>query len=332
VATSAPYARIELATGVGPGIGNDAVILVGRDGVTARFVNGHWARAQSTYDEATIQPTRVPQPVACTDDDHCFRVVSGALRVEESTDAGRTWTLAWELSDAKRDRWIRHLTEELTYDHDYEGDIRSDMACTSIYVEPDSGMVVVACGAMGFVSRDAAGTWTPIGFSGDGAELRDFDSRSGTDTHNTLMIVLFGWFILLLGAEAHAITHRVGGHAWPRALLAVLAVLRSLPVVAFRPGPERVDPTFSGWLCVPVLGAFVLGWFAVYRSGRRGFPWRVLLPAVAAPALAVGVHEALLAGRIEWMPGWTTIWATLGVGLVVGIVLGLTTPRPTPTG
>ena len=353
VATTAPYAYIQVATGIGPGVGADAVILVGREWVTATSPDGitwserdpdaqaptgtdgpacAWALDSTcaNYEPAAVAAARVRHPIACTADGRCLRVVAEHLRVEESTDGQRSWATAWEVDDARRERWARQIANEARDDRTYRGDPLADLTCSSIYVVPSSGVVVVACGAMGFVTRDQTGTWTAIGFSGEGVPT-EFDERSAVDTLNFLMIVLCGWFILLLGGVAHAVRHRAGTYAGTRTTLALLVSLACLPVMVLRPDLHDFvigDPTFASWACLPFLAVVMLAWLLVYRHGHGHFPWRVGVPAVVAPTAAWFVHASVLDARIGWSPGWTAIWVTLGAGLVVSVVLGLTAPRP----
>jgi hypothetical protein len=63
-------------------------------------------------------PKKVPPPStvarqSCvhSSSQHCFRVVSGRLAVDESTDGARTWRRAWEVSEGRREFLARDMPE-----------------------------------------------------------------------------------------------------------------------------------------------------------------------------------------------------------------------------
>jgi hypothetical protein len=345
-ATSAPYVRVEVATGVGPGVGGDTVILVGRDAVTATSHDGlTWQKPDPetapssagqqpcpvpsarcpNYDPTATVVARMPRSMACARD-ACYRVVAGALRIEESSDGGTIWTTAWSVSDLQRARYATVLSSRARWDQRYTGNVRADLSCRTVYAVPTSGVVVAACGLVGFVRRDAAGHWAMIGFTGDHSETPDLAETSAGDSSNALMIVLFGWFILLVAAEVHARVHRPGQSA-ARLSLAAFVSLACLPLMALRwdsgAGP---DPLIGGWTCTPFLFGGMLAWFVTYVVDNRGFPWRLLPLAVAAPVLGSSLQHDYLHGRVYWTLAWAGIWIIAIGALTANLALAIWFP------
>lgn len=105
---------------------------------------------------------------------HCYRVVSGQLRVEESTDTGTTWRTSWEVPDEVRRYLIRS--------YDDLGDLEVYLSSQALIVHPTSAghVVVVANGRDGVAVRDPDGRWTRVGFDGYGGAARRADP-SGID-------------------------------------------------------------------------------------------------------------------------------------------------------
>lgn len=126
----------------------------------------------------------------------------GELTIEESTDSGHTWTVAWTVSGPQCERYAEELTLRASNVDGYPIDsVHRELGCTGIYLDLRSGVVVAACGLAGFVSRDAGGEWRMLGF--DGGRLGHFflDEPTAGDTLDVIKILLGGWFILLLGAD-----------------------------------------------------------------------------------------------------------------------------------
>lgn len=352
---------VRFAAGVGPGLGNDAVILVARiplnehrtmDDVLAVSADGRTWRAPDYvepppdtnpprtgdecvpfaqncpgYDVATIRAAKTAHPVVCTGE-LCLRVVPGHLAIEESTDGGTSWRPAWEVGETKQARYAMVLANEARWGG-FSGDIRAGMTCDSLYVVPGSGVVVAACGLVGFVTRDPGGTWTMIGFEGREWSLEFLDLPSPSDELNQLMIVLCGWLILVLGAEVHALRHRRGRRPVVRWVLAGLVTLIMLPVLlADRSSIESVT---SAWVAAPVLFVGVAAWLGLYLRDRRAFPWWLLPLTAVAPAAGWILHDRLLQGEFDRTAGWGIVWTVLAGALVTNLALGLLPRGRTPT-
>jgi hypothetical protein len=130
--------------------------------------------------EAAVEAAQVPRPVDCAPGrTRCWRTVPGHLAIEESTNGGATWTTAWSVSESTRDRYVSVVADDASELDDYPvDDLDQEMTCTNVYVVPRSGVVVVACGLMGFVSRDTAGEWTILGFDGEGLAAQFLDESA----------------------------------------------------------------------------------------------------------------------------------------------------------
>ncbi|GLZ57444.1 hypothetical protein [Micromonospora sp. NBRC 107095] len=132
--------------------------------------DGHWSISQdggNTWRPAThVEELRLSrqgpgQRQACvpTEPQRCYRAVADHLRVEQSDDAGVTWQVAWEVSDARREGMARRFANP--------GDIRRHFASRDliVYEAADGGHeVLVANGRDGILHRRADGGWQRDGF------------------------------------------------------------------------------------------------------------------------------------------------------------------------
>ncbi|MGI5240784.1 hypothetical protein [Dactylosporangium sp. CA-139066] len=148
-----------------PNYRDDQVWLVGDDGdVTAMDA------------DAVEAPGATPQRQACAGDS-CYRVAGDTLRVEGSTDGGRTWATAWEVS-APAYAALVHTYPDL-------GDPARHLASTSLVVHAVAGghVVYVADGRDGLLRRDRTGAWQRIGSpdSGEGCCFLDPVPRLSSD-------------------------------------------------------------------------------------------------------------------------------------------------------
>src|SRR5690606_27817478 len=119
-ATSLAQPSVRYAVGVGPGVGDQAAVLVarvddayGRDyaivGVSPDGRSweppGEAVPQLSTQQlDAVVDAARAAQRSVCLDEARCWRVMPGDIAVEETTDGGATWTTAWSLRGPKRER------------------------------------------------------------------------------------------------------------------------------------------------------------------------------------------------------------------------------------
>jgi hypothetical protein len=343
-ATTALNNHLGIATGVGPGVGADSVILVGRDGVTATSPDGrHWSPTpiQSAsagdlptpnYDGDAIVNALQPHRQTCAEDgSRCYRVVPDRLAIERSIDGGLAWTEVWSISDRERERYAALLAFDAYDDRSYKGDVHADLTCRTVHIAPTSGVVIAACGLVGFVVGDGDAGWTMVGFAGDASDVPDLHRDTPADTRHAFMVLTFGWFVLLLGAEAHAVTHRPVQRRRAATVARVVgAVIASATAgLLWTPRTEGHDTFFLGGTVLSFLGIGGAVWFANYVTLRPTFPWWVLPLAVAVPVVGVGFVERLTRATTDPTIGWVLIWLVFAVGIAANTALGALMRRPT---
>ncbi|MFF5051940.1 hypothetical protein ACFY1S_01980 [Micromonospora sp. NPDC000663] len=135
-----------------------------------RPADGSWLVSENrgiTWRNATLDEERrlsgqgAGQRQACVpaEPQRCYRAVEGHLRVEQSDDAGTTWRVAWEVSDARREGLARQSYNP--------GDVSRHFASRDLIVYPAAGgghEVLVANGRDGILHRGSDGAWQRKGF------------------------------------------------------------------------------------------------------------------------------------------------------------------------
>ncbi len=120
----------------------------------------------------TKEPTRSCAP---EEPAHCYRVVPGHLRVEETVNGGQSWWIAWSVPDNERRR-LGRCYQDL-------GEPAKHLSSRSLAVAavPGGHAVVVANGRDGYAVRAPDGTWTRTGFGTTGTtEPPDASGAPGT--------------------------------------------------------------------------------------------------------------------------------------------------------
>jgi hypothetical protein len=276
--------------------------------------------------------------------EHCFRTVAGRLGVQESTDGGLTWAVAWEVPEFERVRLARQLGVE-SYD-------QAGLASLVLVVRDQAAggvVVLVANGRDGFARRDASGNWQRLGFGvtvadptliGGPPEI-DSDPAEAVPALTPLSITWFrpavvGWSLLTAGAIlmtgiAVAGTRRRWRAGWVGPALAALA----LPVM----GGLSADGELFTSVGLLAFGALLVGLgtlvtliIGVHQGVvRAGGLARLTLPALAGAAgvltptalwLAHGWPEPRL-GFLLSTVAVVTSWASAGA-------LGRRLGRPGP--
>jgi hypothetical protein len=273
-----------------------------------------------SIDAKTWQNVRVPvnvttlaQPTACASPDplHCFRVVPGALAIEESADGGVTWTRAFGVSAADR--------EQLADLFDLGGDLdpHALLACRSLLISPvpDGYVVIAACGLDGFYVRGADAVWQRIGIPPNPPAVLHGASPFAID-RKVDGLLLVAWLVLVAGMEALAEPH-------PRGILAlVTAGALFVGAIGFVPaGPRLTAVLFTLTVLVPALVYLGL------QARRRVLRWEFLLCA-AVTVLAIGAAPH----------GWYSI-SVASAGIIAAVVTArrrrrtlATAPGQTPPG
>lgn len=256
---------------------------------------------------------------ACLDERHCWRIVPGSLAVEETTDGGASWRMAWSLSGPKLERYRLALAENIRQVPTYPADdLDRELTCTDVTIVPASNGVIVACGLAGFVNRDSAGQWRMLGFDGQGIDI-----STELDNFQQFLIVLCGFLILVVGAEVHALRYRGGSHSGLRQALALIVAFLCLLCLFGGGGDLSFFLIWFALMYLAVVGVVMLAWAGVYLGGRRTFPWWTIPTAVVGPLVAGSIHFLMLRGYIYARPAWIAIWSVLAAALAVTIGLAL---------
>lgn len=266
---------------------------------------------------------------------HCYRVVPGQLRVEETRDGGFTWTTSWEITDEQRETLFAHYPSL--------GDPARHLSSRAVAVVQLEGLrnhvVVVANGRDGFaVYDDRYGQWRRIGFPDQsepppavGEQLRDFPVLP-------LWGLLAGLLSLAVATEVLR-RRRAGSWRWlDKVGAGVLAagVAALFVAVAARNAWQRQpdpEPFLMAMMTVAAVLLALCGlvlWLVLLVMGRvlAGRQWLVLVPASVAvgifvaltlqgvPGLAIGYPVTVLAAVLGWgagtLAGITLAWAVGG--------------------
>ncbi|MEV0156213.1 hypothetical protein AB0H57_21135 [Micromonospora sp. NPDC050686] len=212
----------KLVAGVGGSLGDDGVYPVNTWRVS-EDAGASW-RDPLTAEERTlvgeslgVVPAPPPVRRACVPAEprHCYRLVEGRLRVQESDDAGRTWRTAWEVTQAQRAILSRRYEEA-----GWSGSRVTGQELTIFEVDGGRHVVLVANGRDGFALRDADGGWRRIGFVG---------ARAGSD-EEVVQVPALG---VSTPAQRHADPLRVALVAF---LLSVLVLLSAGARAGWRGG------------------------------------------------------------------------------------------------
>jgi hypothetical protein len=291
---------------------------------------------RESVDEASV-PRRGCVAEAPT---HCYRVVPGHLRVEESLDGGGTWRVSWEITDEKR----RPLA------HRYDGlrDVDEYLSSRSLAVAsvPGGHAVVVANGRDGYAVRDTAGQWFRIGFGSqvfdDGSLYTQSPPPLDRSIKDAAPEIAGGVLVGLLAvAVAGCVALWREERRWPTVLATPLWATGALLALLGAVGVQGADSEW--WPFGPILspvgivvGAFlavVAACFAVTTGAMVGAlrPGKVLalsLIGLASAAAPIAVYLAWAGGHLGYrMAGLATLHAAV-VGLTSAVLVALRASRP----
>ncbi|MGV9211301.1 hypothetical protein ACTFTM_05495 [Micromonospora sp. RB23] len=288
---------------------------------------------ESTDDEETrLDALESPRQRACAPDDprRCYRVVTGHLRVEQSDDAGVTWQVAWEVSDARRDELARRYPDP--------GDFGRHFSSRELVVYPHAGgghEVLVANGRDGFARRLSDGAWRRDGFLGvrsadPAPELpRLYDGgrvQREVDVWLAIALVLFlGCAVAVVAG--HLAIRRGGGSRWWGVAGALAIVLGGLLLEAAWSWADETSTLFTALFVVVPLGALAVGGLLLV-AWLGSAPGRWVGLAVGDLLLTVLLAGLPLAGWLNGAPEPTWMAVVLALlATVPGLLLAVRLAR-----
>jgi hypothetical protein len=298
---------------------------------------------QSAVDADLIAASRVRKACSAARPQICFRVVPGRLGVEQSADAGSTWSPSWRIPDGQ---W-RALSRAYPSVRSSEDHLSS--ASVAVLDTAAGLVVVVANGRDGFARRSASGTWERVGFPAV-TQARDLPSPGAFNTSRRffdvvivlVLVVVLATSTFAVGAVGAAV--RAGGGAvwWLFLLIPVLMTAWVMALLAIPSGELLALPVVALSSLIALGGATTAAAVPAAVVSRRR---RHVRTARAGPRAGLGwagrstlgaVVTAVLSGLIlaGWFPGVLLSTPTaLGVTLlstVPGLALALRTPPPEP--
>ena len=228
-----------------------------------------WTRDAADTPSGSHRPTGRTEGCVPGAADHCYRVVPGEPRVEQTTDGGRSWSTAWQISPGRQVYWNRATSHTglLAVVGDHVTTAPAGIAASSLVVTavPGGYTVIVAATEDGLVVRDVSGRWQRHGF---------------TD---------FG------GPAPVPLTGSPGGAAGEVVLAVVAGVVAGFAGIAFD-RLRRIDPRLRGGALGRVLGrplmafgwlALLTRWCAASDTSTRTAVEMAFLSVCALPTLAL---------------------------------------------
>ncbi len=270
---------------------------------------------------------------------HCFRVVSGRLRVEESTDGGVTWRVAWQVTEAERQRLAARYPEV------GNPDVYLSSVALAVLDQPGGCVVLVANGRDGFLRRDVSGAWTRIGFGTDAATgyarpapaIPPPSVPSVTAALPPVIaagLIVGGW-VVLLGAGAALVRGGRARQLWASAPLVAVGSLLAW-IFGRVAGPGAAVPLILlGWLfavAVTGTGVVLCLWLAVndWYLRRRG---ALFIPLVGLGTWLAVVAPFAGAATVGWPAHRVPVAVTAAlVGAAGSVALGLRFRSVAPAG
>jgi hypothetical protein len=268
--------------------------------------------------------------------DHCYRIVAGHLRLEETVNGGTSWWVAWTVTDEQRSRLARQ--------YDDLGDVAKALSSRALAVVavPGGHAVVVANGRDGYAVRASDGKWSRIGF---GTVVRD-DGTIDTDPAPPIAAqslrdagpeamggILAG---LLAVAAAACVALWRNGPRWLIAVVVPVLLLTSGLAMLGAVGVRNTNDVVPAILTAfgAVLSAGVAYAALCYAAATHALRWQqATVVALVGPAIAgvgVAAFAAWTGGAFGHRPaGLVTVAATvLGLALALRLV---TRERPVGT-
>ncbi|MEV1318192.1 hypothetical protein AB0J14_19165 [Micromonospora arborensis] len=305
----------------------------------AEPADGHWSvsadggttwRPADAAEEQRLSRPDVGQRQACvpTEPQRCYRAVRGHLRVEQSDDAGTTWRVAWEVSDARR--------EELARRSDSPGDIRRHFASRDLIVYPaaDGGHeVLVANGRDGLLRRGSDGGWRRAGFLGqqdpeedrwDDPPALDGGGPGDRQTDQLLAFALaltLGVTVVLLAG--HLAIRRGGGPRW-WGIAGSGAMLVAVILLALAWERDDDFETFTALMLVVLPACLLTAVSLIARASHQGALPRWIVGVLTGLLLTIVLTGLPLVGWLYGTPPQTRFAVALALlGTVPGVLLAI---------
>ncbi|MEU7751102.1 hypothetical protein [Micromonospora sp. NPDC049171] len=285
----------------------------------------NWRPADAAEEQRLSGPD-VGQRQACVpaEPQRCYRAVRGHLRVEQSDDAGVTWRVAWEVSDARREAFARRF--------DNPGDIRRHFASRDLIVYPvaDGGHeVLVANGRDGLLRRGSDGGWRRAGFPSeqDTADGPPALGSGGPGDRDTDVFLAFALSLTLAVAvtvlAAHLAIRRGKGPRWWG--VAGSGVLLSAGIVLALAWERNDDwSTYNALLLVVLPACLLTAVSLVVRASYQGATGRWIGGALTGLLLTVVLAGLPLVGWLHGTPPQTRFAVALALlGTVPGVLLAI---------
>jgi hypothetical protein len=262
-----------------------------------------------------------------------YRTLPESTRIERSEDGGKSWSVDWEISEARYDYIDRHALD----DH-----MVISYGVTDMIFTPDrSGTLVVSLGGEGILVRDPDGEWRerPI----DGLVPITSSARNISDIGSSLTLEWFAF--IALGIIAGIVINSIGWHAMPRideqleerrprtllrfSWLAAVLVIGGpfgigigeilgllVPIICFLPASLLFAVVIiSDWSGMKSFAARERSLSKIIVACRRGSAAAFLLPMLCMICWTLGVPAsytvaAVIAG-LSWIG--SIIWATIAI-------------------
>ncbi|GAB1819997.1 hypothetical protein [Herbidospora sp. RD11066] len=224
---------------------------------------------------------------------HCFRIVPGRLKVEESRDGG-AWTTAWELSPHVQDRLLR------AYPPEWHEDVQP---VESLSISAIPGLVVVANGADGVVVRNSAGTWRRLGlgYFGPSPTLTVAENTPGrweADLSDKALLIAIAAGLLALVVAVRNLAFTFGAAlAWPAAW-AWLAPRQYFGDLFMQPDSREI------LVCALAFPPLSLGLFIAGAVMAKPPPWIWGAGALTTVITWLVVLAPFEAWSIGWVPAY----------------------------
>lgn len=258
------------------------------------------AQGETAVAGETAEPTQ-----SCAPDkpEHCYRVVPGHLRVEETVNGGASWWIAWSVPDDERNRLARR------YDDLGEPTKHLSSRSLAVVAVPGGHAVVVANGRDGYAVRAQDGRWSRTGFGTtvdpSGEKVRPappIDGRSARDAAPQMVAGLMAGLMVVAVAGCAAMW-RVA--RWPAMAALALVGVGGLLALAGGFGWRDTNAVLPVLLLVVGLLAALAGAYGVLVLATRRRAVR------AVPAVLVGVVGVAVATADA---GVFAVWAHGAVG------------------